>query len=278
MPAEAFQRFAKLLAGARHIAVLTGEGRHAGPFACRHHALSTFSSGSCSTPPRPLARNAACWLRRAWRSRPVRRGRRAPRPAGAGVSAESGVPTFRQAGGLWRKYDPAMLATPQAFSRWGACRQAARGLCARAGRGLLLGGRAGSAARESRVSFLGRGIIVGRFRLVRAESDCLCMDCVHCIGGYAGLKDQQTITLRVLPHPAADACLTHTHAPQRPRDSVGGALRQAARPPGRQAAPRARAAAAQPRRLPAWLDCSKHDVPSPVSRMHRLNRRTSGTC
>jgi NAD-dependent SIR2 family protein deacetylase len=59
MQAEAFQRFAALLSGARHVAVLTG----------------------------------------------------------AGVSAESGVPTFRSSHGLWRKYDPAMLATPQAFAR-----------------------------------------------------------------------------------------------------------------------------------------------------------------
>jgi len=35
---------------------------------------------------------------------------------GAGVSKESGVPTFRDAlEGLWAKYDPAQLATPQAF-------------------------------------------------------------------------------------------------------------------------------------------------------------------
>jgi NAD-dependent deacetylase len=35
---------------------------------------------------------------------------------GAGVSAESGVPTFRDAqSGLWAKYDPMDLATPQAF-------------------------------------------------------------------------------------------------------------------------------------------------------------------
>ena len=34
---------------------------------------------------------------------------------GAGVSAESGVPTFRGAGGLWRTYNATDLATPQAF-------------------------------------------------------------------------------------------------------------------------------------------------------------------
>jgi NAD-dependent deacetylase len=36
---------------------------------------------------------------------------------GAGVSAESGVPTFRGAGGLWRNFQPQELATPEAFRR-----------------------------------------------------------------------------------------------------------------------------------------------------------------
>jgi NAD-dependent deacetylase len=36
---------------------------------------------------------------------------------GAGVSAESGVPTFRGHGGLWRNYRPEDLATPHAFRR-----------------------------------------------------------------------------------------------------------------------------------------------------------------
>src|SRR4051812_39337521 len=37
---------------------------------------------------------------------------------GAGVSAESGVPTFRDAQkGLWARYDPRELATPEAFAR-----------------------------------------------------------------------------------------------------------------------------------------------------------------
>ncbi|MGB9458140.1 MAG: NAD-dependent deacylase [Bryobacteraceae bacterium] len=36
---------------------------------------------------------------------------------GAGISAESGVPTFRGAGGLWKDYKPEDLATPEAFAR-----------------------------------------------------------------------------------------------------------------------------------------------------------------
>jgi len=36
---------------------------------------------------------------------------------GAGVSAESGVPTFRGKEGLWRKHNPMELATPEAFER-----------------------------------------------------------------------------------------------------------------------------------------------------------------
>lgn len=36
---------------------------------------------------------------------------------GAGISAESGVPTFRGEDGLWKSYRPEELATPQAFRR-----------------------------------------------------------------------------------------------------------------------------------------------------------------
>lgn len=34
---------------------------------------------------------------------------------GAGLSAASGLPTFRGDGGLWRNHDPTDLATPEAF-------------------------------------------------------------------------------------------------------------------------------------------------------------------
>ncbi|MBX5494050.1 MAG: NAD-dependent deacylase [Bryobacteraceae bacterium] len=36
---------------------------------------------------------------------------------GAGISAESGIPTFRGAAGLWRNFRPEELATPEAFAR-----------------------------------------------------------------------------------------------------------------------------------------------------------------
>ncbi len=36
---------------------------------------------------------------------------------GAGISVESGIPTFRGKDGLWNKYDPMELATPEAFRK-----------------------------------------------------------------------------------------------------------------------------------------------------------------
>jgi len=36
---------------------------------------------------------------------------------GAGISADSGIPTFRGPDGLWRRYRPEDLATPEAFRR-----------------------------------------------------------------------------------------------------------------------------------------------------------------
>jgi NAD-dependent protein deacetylase/lipoamidase len=47
----------------------------------------------------------------------LRRAQRVTVLTGAGVSAASGVPTFRGAGGLWRRFRPEELATPEAFAR-----------------------------------------------------------------------------------------------------------------------------------------------------------------
>jgi len=47
----------------------------------------------------------------------VKDARRVAVITGAGVSAESGVPTFRGKEGLWRNYDPMQLATPEAFAQ-----------------------------------------------------------------------------------------------------------------------------------------------------------------
>ena len=48
---------------------------------------------------------------------PVHQARSVAVLTGAGVSAESGVPTFRGAGGLWRSFRAEDLATPHAFQR-----------------------------------------------------------------------------------------------------------------------------------------------------------------
>lgn len=47
----------------------------------------------------------------------LRKARRIAVLTGTGVSAESGVPTFRGKDGLWKHYRPEDLATPDAFSR-----------------------------------------------------------------------------------------------------------------------------------------------------------------
>ena len=47
----------------------------------------------------------------------IRGARRIAVLTGAGVSAESGVPTFRGDGGLWKNHNAMELATPEAFAR-----------------------------------------------------------------------------------------------------------------------------------------------------------------
>ena len=66
----------------------------------------------------------------------MREARRVVALTGAGISAESGVPTFRDAGGLWKSYRPEELATPEALARdprtvleWYAWRRSALAGC-----------------------------------------------------------------------------------------------------------------------------------------------------
>src|SRR5207253_10419060 len=47
----------------------------------------------------------------------IKRGERVFVLTGAGVSAESGVPTFRDAGGLWEQHRIEDVATPEGFAR-----------------------------------------------------------------------------------------------------------------------------------------------------------------
>jgi NAD-dependent deacetylase len=48
---------------------------------------------------------------------PIRRGTRVFVLTGAGISAESGVRTFRDSGGLWEQHDIEEVATPEGFAR-----------------------------------------------------------------------------------------------------------------------------------------------------------------
>jgi NAD-dependent deacetylase len=52
-----------------------------------------------------------------WLADRLRAARAVAAMTGAGISAESGVPTFRGADGLWRTYSATDLATPEAFAR-----------------------------------------------------------------------------------------------------------------------------------------------------------------
>ena len=42
---------------------------------------------------------------------------------GAGMSAESGISTFRDAGGLWDKYPVEQVATPEGYQRVSGSKQ-----------------------------------------------------------------------------------------------------------------------------------------------------------
>jgi NAD-dependent deacetylase len=91
---------------------------------------------------------------------------------GAGVSAASGVPTFRGAGGLWRRFRPEQLATAEAFDRnphlvweWCAWRRETIADCQNAAHEVLArwsrageGKAVGQARRAGRLGDAGHGV------------------------------------------------------------------------------------------------------------------------
>jgi len=97
-------------------------------------------------------------------------GRRVSRIAvltGAGISAESGIPTFRGPGGLWKNHRPEDLATPEAFRKdpelvwsWYAWRQ-----------GIVHGAKP-NAAHEALATFEGN-LTSGTYYLVTQNVDGL---------------------------------------------------------------------------------------------------------
>lgn len=83
-----------------------GEGCHGNPTG--DHRLAGRPHRACMMPGTSALQEARALVRAA---------RRVVALTGAGISAESGVPTFRDAGGLWRTYRPEDLATPEALAR-----------------------------------------------------------------------------------------------------------------------------------------------------------------
>jgi NAD-dependent deacetylase len=116
---------------------------------------------------------------------------------GAGVSAESGVPTFRAKDGYWRNLDPIKLATPEAFARdpelvwqWyyerrhrirnaqpNAAHEAIANLAQRAGEFLLV---------TQNVDDLHKRAGVAKDEMVQIHGDIFITKCSRCDLSYAG--------------------------------------------------------------------------------------------
>ncbi len=101
--------------GADAVAAGDGDGnwvRHE-RFRLRFSALRSGRRASANLSSRSMARDDAIALL----AGRIGRAARLTVVTGAGVSAASGIPTFRGPGGLWRQFRPEELATPEAFAR-----------------------------------------------------------------------------------------------------------------------------------------------------------------
>jgi NAD-dependent deacetylase len=152
----------------------------------------------------------------------VRRARRVTVLTGAGVSAASGVPTFRGAGGLWREFRAEDLATPGAFARdprlvweWYAWRRELIAACvpnaaheviaAWSQRWPFDGAQGGPACRVVTQNVDDLHLKAGTRDLVRLHGSIWELSCLHaCRGGERRWRDER-IPLPALP-PECPAC------------------------------------------------------------------------
>lgn len=125
---------------------------------------------------------------------------------GAGISAESGVPTFRGSGGLWRTFRPEDLATPEAFARdpklvweWYDWR---RGLVAKARPNPGHNALAELEARKSKFTLITQNVdglhdSAGSKNILKLHGDIWQMRCTQCAKSW---PDRSVPLLKIPPH------------------------------------------------------------------------------
>jgi len=132
---------------------------------------------------------------------------------GAGISAESGIPTFRGADGLWNKYKPEELATPEAFARnpklvweWYDWR---RSLIARTRPNAAHKALAELEMQKPRFTLITQNVdglhdLAGSRRILKLHGDIWRMRCTGC---NANFPNRKTPLPRIPPHCACGALL-----------------------------------------------------------------------
>jgi NAD-dependent deacetylase len=125
---------------------------------------------------------------------------------GAGISAESGVPTFRSSGGLWRNFRPENLATPEAFARdpklvweWYDWR---RGLVARARPNPGHKALAEMEARKAKFTLITQNVdglhdLAGSKNILKLHGDIWHIRCEQCAKGW---QDRSVPLAELPPH------------------------------------------------------------------------------
>jgi NAD-dependent deacetylase len=125
---------------------------------------------------------------------------------GAGISAESGVPTFRGPEGLWKEFKPEDLATPEAFARdprlvweWYDWR---RGLIAQAQPNAAHRALAELERRKRRFTLITQNVdglhdLAGSGKILKLHGDIWRMRCLEC---GADFPNRRTPLPKIPPH------------------------------------------------------------------------------